>query len=361
MKISNETKVGILAVAAIVILVFGYNYLKGKNLFSSDDTFFAVYDRVDGLATSNPVQINGFQIGMVEDIYLKPDRSGKIVVKFTVNEEVNLPKDAKVKIVSSGLLGDKAMEVDLGKARTLKGLQYAASGDTLIGNIELGITELALEELLPIKDRVEDVLKSLDSTLIETKLLMRSKEFQSAFQNMTGMISDLKGTLENVNGLTANLNDFSNSELDKISASLTNFQSASGDLKQLTAGLHGTKIKFDKVLDNTATLTQKFANVEIEQMMAQTQATLGQVNALMTSIQAGEGTVGKVLKDEKLYDNLEDTSESLNRLLVDFKQNPKDYVSFSLISIGGGKKKEKREKKKAAKEKKKETSEMKGN
>ncbi|MGB1243605.1 MAG: MlaD family protein, partial [Chitinophagales bacterium] len=248
MKISNEAKVGVLAFTAIVILIFGYNYLKGKDLFSSDNTFYAVYNRIDGLATSNPVQINGFQIGMVEDIYLKPDRSGKLVVQFTVDNDVNLPKNTKVKIISSGLLGDKAMDVDLGEARTLKGLQYAASGDTLQGIIELGITELALEELLPIKDKVENMLTSLDSTLIEVKFLMRSSEFRTAFSNLGEMVTDLKGTLDNVNSLTANLNDFSERDLDKISTSLTNFQAASGDLKNLTAGLQGTKTKFDQVL-----------------------------------------------------------------------------------------------------------------
>ncbi len=355
MKISNETKVGLLAITAIVILVFGYNFLKGKNLFSSDNTFFAVYDRVDGLATSNPVQINGFQIGMVEDIYLKSDRSGKIVVRFSVDKEVNLPKDANVKIVSTGLLGDKAVEINMGKARTLKGLQYAATGDTLSGVTEMGITELALEELLPIKDRVESMLYSLDSTLIETKYLLRSEEFKTAFSNMTQIVTNLKGTLNNVNGMTANLNEFTERDLNKVSASLANFEAASGDLKQLTAGLHSTKTKFDHVLDNTNTLTNKFANMELEEMAAQTKATLAQVNALMSSIQAGEGTVGKVLKDEKLYENLEDTSESLNRLLVDFRQNPKDYVSFSLISIGGGKKKDKKKQPKRAKKEATET------
>ncbi len=350
MKISNEAKVGVLAIAAIIILIFGYNYLKGKDLFSSDNTFYAVYDRIDGLATSNPVQINGFQIGMVEDIFLKPDRSGKLVVKFTVDKEVNLPKSTKVKIVSSGLLGDKAMDVDLGEARTLKGLQYAASGDTLQGIIELGITELALEELLPIKDKVENMLTSLDSTLIEVKLLMRSNEFKTAFNNMGEVVNDLKGTLDNMNGLTANLNQFTERDLDKISVSLTNFQTASGDLQKLTAGLHGTKTKFDQVLDNTNTLTKKFSNLELEEMAAQTQATLTQINAMMSSIEAGQGTIGKVMKDEALYDNLEDTAESLNSLLVDFQQNPKDYVSFSLISIGGGNKKEKKEEKKRKEE-----------
>ncbi|MEZ4887861.1 MAG: MlaD family protein [Chitinophagales bacterium] len=359
MKISNETKVGILAIVAIIILIFGYNYLKGKDLFSTDATFFAIYDRIDGLATSNPVQINGFQIGMVEDIYLKPDRSGKLVVKFTIDKEVNLPKDAKVKIVSSGLLGDKAVEVDLGKARTLKGLQYAESGDTLQGIIELGITELALEELMPIKDKVENMLTSLDSTLIEVKLLMRSNEFKAAFNNLGEVVNDLKGTLDNMNELTGSLNDFAASDLDKISVSLSNFQSASGDLKQLTAGLNGTKVKFDKVLDNTNTITQKFADIELEKMVAQTQTALAQVNSMMASIEAGEGTVGKVLKDENLYNNLEDTAESLNRLLVDFQQNPKDYVSFSLISIGGGKKKAEKEAKKKAEEEAKKKAEAK--
>lgn len=352
MKISNEAKVGVLAIAAIIILIFGYNYLKGKDLFSSDNTFYAVYDRIDGLATSNPVQINGFQIGMVEDIFLKPDRSGKLIVKFTVDKEVNLPKSTKVKIVSSGLLGDKAMDVDLGEARTLKGLQYAESGDTLQGIVELGITELALEELLPIKGKLENMLTSVDSTLIEVKFLMRSTEFRTAFNNLGEVVNDLKGTLDNMNGLTANLNEFTERDMDKISVSLSNFQAASGDLQKLTAGLQGTKIKFDQVLDNTNTLTKKFSNIELEEMAAQTQATLAQVNSMMQSIEAGQGTIGKVMKDEALYNNLEDTAESLNSLLVDFQQNPKDYVSFSLISIGGGKKKDKDKKKKKETEEK---------
>ena len=150
-----------------------------------------------------------------------------------------------------------------------------------------------------------------------------------------------------MNGLTANLNEFTERDMNKISVSLSNFQAASGDLQKLTAGLQGTKTKFDQVLDNTNTLTKKFSNIELEEMAAQTQATLAQVNAMMQSIEAGQGTIGKVMKDEALYNNLEDTAESLNSLLVDFQQNPKDYVSFSLISIGGGKKKDKKKKKEA--------------
>lgn len=301
MKLTKEFKAGLIAIIAILFLIFGYNYLKGNNLLKNSRTFYAVYDDVQGLGSSSPVTINGLQIGQVTGIKFLND-SGKIIVQMSISSDFEFSKTSIVKIYGGDFIGGKSISI----VPDFKNSEIAVSEDTLTGKIEDGLLELVNEKLTPLQGKVERSVVSIDSLVTNVNSILNPKaqaNFEMALDEFTKTLVALRGSAETIN---KNLND-SNSDLNQ---SISNFKHTSEQLAKVSDSL--SLIEFNSLVKN------------IDQ-------TLLNLNEISTKIASGEGTLGKFIHDKTLYDNLEQSSKELELLLRDLKENPKRYVHFSVF------------------------------
>lgn len=309
MKIKNETKVGILATVAIAILILGYSFLKGNDVFTNEATYYAVYDRVDGLSVSKPVLVNGYQIGRVSSMVLMP--SGKILTEFKVNQKYPIPENTIARIASTDLLGGKAIVFDLGNAKT-----YAENADTLQANIQQNI----LEQVEPVQKKAEAVVAVLDSVLSSVNQTI-NPEFQA---NVNRSIASIANTLHTLENTSRQVDGIIGSQKTKISEILTNLEAISKNFKDNNEQITHIFANLEKVSDNAA-------KMDFARTMEKTNQAVSDFQEIATAIKNGEGSVGKLLNDEALYDNLSDASKSLDALIIDMKARPSRYVHFSVF------------------------------
>lgn len=298
---SKEIKTAILVIAALLLVIFGYNYLKGNNLLDKSKIFYTTYDNVEGLAPSSPVTINGLPVGRVQGIDFA-NSTGKLVVKFVVEKDFEFSKNSMARVYGGGLIGGKSLAI---VPNYEKGL-VAKSGDTLPGEIEEGIMELVNNRLTPLQEKVEAVIDDTDSLL-------------------TGVVSVLDtDTRSNLRNAIANFSEASN-ELKGITASLNSM------LTKNEAKFNRTFENLDTMSGNFVTISDSLAQIPIRTMVADLQEVVSDFKELSNKLNSPEGTVGKLLNDDDLYVNLDRTANQMGDLLQDMKLNPKRYVHFSLF------------------------------
>ena len=313
MKISNETKIGALTAIAITILILGYSYLRGNDVFSGSNTYYAIYNSVEGLTVSKPVLVNGYQIGRISKMKLQPD--GRTVVEFKIEPDVVVPKNTLAKLESTDLLGSKAIVFELGNSNV-----PAEDQDTLKADIQGSLAE----SLQPIQKKAEMLMSKLDSSLSAVNKILNpnfQKNIDRSFMSIANSLQTLEGTTKKIDHLVG-------SQTGHIDAILTNAEEVSGSLKTSTAHLNGMTANFEKVSNDVAAANLKQTLDNANKAMADLQATIAKINS-------GQGSLGLLLNDDKMYKNLTDASNNLNNLFIDLKAHPKRYVSFSVF---GGKK-----------------------
>ncbi|MEO8795105.1 MAG: MlaD family protein [Daejeonella sp.] len=313
MRITNETKVGVLAAVAIVILIVGYSFLKGNDVFSKENDFYAKYDRVDGLAVSKPVLVNGYQIGRVSKLTLL--RSGQILAQFKISPEYAIPTNTIARLESTDLLGGKAIVFELGSSS-----QYAAKGDTLNSNIQKNL----IEQVEPVQKKAEQIISRLDSVLTSVNTTLSpefQRNFETSFASIARTLQTLEGTSRKVDGLVG-------TESSKIAGILGNLESISGNFKNNNAKITSIMNNLDKVSDDVAKADFARTITEANKAVADLQVIINKVNS-------GNGTLAQLINDPGMYNNLNNAAGNLDKLMIDLKANPKRYVSFSIF---GGKK-----------------------
>ena len=315
MKITNETKVGVLAAVAIVILVVGYSFLKGNDVFSRENTFYSQYENVDGLAVSKPVLVNGYQIGRVSKLTLLP--SGQILTEFKINPEYAIPSNTVARLESTDLLGGKAIIFELGNKQV-----YAKDGDTLNANIQKNF----LEQVEPVQKKAEKIIARLDSVLSSVNNTL-SPEFQQNFERSFASISRTLVTLENT---TKTFDGLVGQESSKIAGILGNLESISANFKTNNA-------KITSIMNNLNKVTDDVAKANFAKTMNEANKAVADMNVIVANINNGKGSLGQLINDPQMYNNLNSAAGNLDKLMIDLKANPKRYVSFSVF---GGKKKE---------------------
>lgn len=313
MKISNETKVGALASIAIATLIIGYGLLKGNDFFSNENEFYAKYDRVDGLATSKPVLINGYQIGRVSKLTLLP--SGKILVQFKINPEYSIPKNTIARIESLDLLGSKAVVFELGD-----GNNFAENGDTLNSHVE---TDL-LDQVEPVQKKAEQIIARMDSVLTSVNNTL-NPEFQ---RNFDRSFASIARTLETLEKTTKTVDGLVNTQSSKISGIMTNFESISNNFKN-------NNVKINNIMNNLDKVSDDLTKANFTQTIAEANKAVLDLQVILNKVNSGNGTLGQLINDEKMYINLNKAAENLDNLMIDIKANPKRYLNFSVF---GGKK-----------------------
>jgi phospholipid/cholesterol/gamma-HCH transport system substrate-binding protein len=301
LRLSREVKTGILAIGSILLFIFGYSFLKGTNLFQTSRIFYVKYQNVEGLAKSAPVTINGLTVGNVSDIGFA-NESGGLVVKFTVENDFVFARNSMVRIYSSGLIGGKS----LGIFPEYDSANIAKSGDTLKGETDGGMMDMVSKALGPLEKKVNTTLATLDTLLISfTDVLDEETRI-----NLKQAIKNLNATMGSLNGASGKLNTLLATNTDKLDRTFTNLDDMSANFSKLSDSL---------------------AQLETGRLVSDLQKVITRFDAIVAGIENGEGSVGKLLKDDKLYTNLEGASKQLEQLLQDVKLNPKRYVHISVF------------------------------
>ncbi|WP_108803158.1 MlaD family protein [Aquimarina sp. Aq107] len=301
MKFTREVKTGILALSAIALLIFGYSFLKGKNLLESDRTFYAVYDNVEGLIPSSPVTINGLVVGKVVSIKFA-DSKGNLVVEFNVSSDFTFSKNSEAMVYGGDLIGGKSLAINPIYEAGLE----AKDKDTLPGRVKAGLLELVNEQLTPLQLKLESAIKDADTLLTSVNGILSVDNKN----NLNSIFADLSVTVRNFKGASGSLNNILSGNEKKLNTTLSNLDEMSTNLNQFSDSLSKVNIgKLVKDLDGVLANFEKISN----------------------DLEVGKGTAGKLLKDDKLYNNLEDASKELELLLQDLRLNPTRYVNISVF------------------------------
>ncbi len=326
---SNETKVGILAVVSIAIMIWGYKYLKGQNILTSSNLLYVEYQETDMLAVSSPVLISGFEVGVVADMYLKPEDMQTIVTVLDIDKDINVPKTAIAELISTDVTGGKG--INLSFKKPCKDGDCAVSGDYL-----KGVSKGLLKSMIP-QEELEIYLAQLGGTVGEVYDTLNQRLTDPNAEGIGKSFQDFSATLASLNATTAKLDRLIARSSGAIEGSLKNVEA-------LTSKLNNNMASVDSILENTSALTAKLNKIDLDKTINGTaenaneaitklKATLegadkamAEVTALLNGVKAGEGTVGKLFTDDGLYFKLTKASEQLEKFLLDFETHPYRYM-----------------------------------
>jgi phospholipid/cholesterol/gamma-HCH transport system substrate-binding protein len=318
MKFTKTTRIGIWVIICLTILIWGINFLKGRDIFRTEAIYYARYKDVGGLTSSTIVALNGFKIGYVRDIYFAKDLSGDLIVKLAIYNNFPLPVGTTAEIASTDLLGSRIVKINLGNSN----LKYQAN-DTLKSLTEIGLKEQVTEQLTPIRIKAERLLVALDSVIQSVTIILNP----ATQHDITKSIEQIRVTMTNLGGISSNLNEIISEQKGNLSSTIKNINEISTNIKRNSEVL-------DHIMNNISSFSDSLSRVELNTTLKSMNATVLKLDLILKKINSSEGTVGMLVNDPTLYKNLSNTSENLNRLLVDFQRNPKRYVHFSAIDLG---------------------------
>lgn len=304
MKINKETKIGIVAVIAFALLFWGFNFLKGKNILFTSNYYFVVYNHINGLEDASPVHLNGYKVGVVEQIKLHKQQRGKIIVRFSVEKGIQVPLNSIASIEPASLIAGKIINLKFSDSE-----KFHQKGDTLQGVVEKDLQSQLSDELIPIKDKAERLIESMDSVL-------------SVFD--TERRENLRKSLDNLKLITTDISGLVTEEKQKLAGIISNFESISNNLKN-------NNDKISNVLENFSNISDSLAQANIKSTVLNANKTLSELSQISGKINNGEGTIGLLIHNDSLYVNLNNLASDLDKLVIDLNENPKRYVHFSLF------------------------------
>jgi phospholipid/cholesterol/gamma-HCH transport system substrate-binding protein len=308
MKISNEVKVGAVALVTIIAFIWLFNFLKGKDYFKSTAIYYSIYDHIGGLAESSPVEINGYKVGVVHSIHFIDETSGKLLVAFSVNKDFQLPLNTVAEVTPVSIIAGMKVQFVYGN-----GPGFYSDGDTIPGKLAESLMTTLEKEISPIKEKATNLLVLLDSVIGSVNDIM-DPEFK---KNLKGTIANLNGTSESIDNIIGT----KEKELKKTLENITIFSQMLADNSD----------KMSKSFSNLESITDTIAAADIYNSVLNLKTSLEKASTLFENLNDGKGSAGKFLNNDSLYTNLTNSLESLNALLADMKANPKRYVHFSLF------------------------------
>ena len=305
-KLSKEFKSGFIFLLAIVFLVYGLKYLKGLNVFQSNKPYYAIYDDIDGLQIGSSIRLNGFNVGMVNNIVLS--NNNKLLVTLNINSVDSIPKNSVCKIVNQDLMGTKGVSLVLGKSDL-----YAKPGDTLQSGVENSLQDEVNAQILPLKNKAEELIGSVDSLLTVVAAVLNKntrKNLSNSIKSLDETFSILSQTMIKVDSMVYH-ND------KRVSKIIINLESITTNLNDSNSGIK-------PILYNLSLISDSLSNSNIGSLVEN-------INNISNNINSGSGSLTKLMKDDKLYKNLEKSTSELAELIEDIKNNPKRYVNFSIL------------------------------
>ena len=300
LKLTREIKTAILVIISILLFIWGYSFLKGKNLFDTSNKLFVVYENVAGLAPSAPVTLNGLTIGKVNAINIQTD--GKLLVELSITNDFPISKSSIAEIYDSGLVGGRQIAIK----PNLTDTNYTKSGDFLQASSKLGLADALAQQLEPLQSKLQLVLENANLLFTNVNEVLDA----NTKQNLKGSIAELNKTLSEFSVASKSINELIADNKSKLNSTLTNF---------------------DKTSSNFAKMSDSLAKANLGQTVKNLEKTLANVDKLMAEMEQGKGTLGKLMKDETMYNNFSNSSKELELLLQDLRLHPTRYVNVSLF------------------------------
>jgi len=320
MKVSKEFKVGLLVVIGILMLYVGVNFLKGNAIFGQNREYYAEFENANGLKSSNEVQINGVKIGMVSSVGLHPTNPERILVKFTViDDELLIPEGSYVELISSDLLGTKALKMHLNLDKVAND-KYVEIGDTLRTEVEVGLADQINEQILPLKKKTEELIGSVEGIIVSINSFWDT----SAAYTIDESLYEFRDGIAKFGDLANSLTVLIESETKVVNDVLENTKSITGNLASKSDAIN-------KTIDNFSAISDTLASTDIKSVIAETKSTLTELNAVLAKVNNGEGSLGMLLHTDSLHNEIIQTNQSIQDLLDDMEANPNKYVHFSVF------------------------------
>lgn len=314
--ISKEIKIAFVVIFCALLAWFGIEYLGGTNLFKSKNEFYAVYDNIDYLKESNPVFFSGRKVGMVTETSLDVEHPGKIVVRFSIDEaSLNIPDNSLVTIMSSDILGSKGIELTLGDSPNM-----ATAGSELQSSIELDMAEALRKELEPLKKKTDELIGGIDAIVTNLKAVFdddATKDLPKAFES-------LQRSLENLEGITMNVDNVVNENGAKISTFLDN-------INGIAENLNNNNDELTKIITNFSSLSDSLAQTNIKRTVLRADSAMGELENVITKINSGQGSIGLLLNNDSLHNALVQSNVEVQTLINDIYENPWRYVHISIF------------------------------
>ncbi|WP_297796668.1 MlaD family protein [uncultured Eudoraea sp.] len=301
MKLSREIKTGIIVIGGILLFIMGFSFLKATPIFNNSRTFYAVYKHVGGLQPGTQVSINGFNVGNVNNISFR-NGSGNLLVTFSVDSDFEFSENSTAELYDTGIIGGKGIQIN----PVFDGAPMAQSGDTLRSNIKPGLTDLLQQKLAPLQSKIEGAVSNADSLLLNFNDVLD----EDTKRNLRESIKGLNVTVGSFQSSAATLNSLLTDNKSKLDSSITNINT---------------------ITTNFSILSDSIAQVGLANTIRSLESTLNSLDSMLAKIEKGEGTLGKLVNNEELYNNLSEASKELDLLLQDFRLNPKRYVNVSVF------------------------------
>jgi phospholipid/cholesterol/gamma-HCH transport system substrate-binding protein len=315
LKFSKEFRIGFLFILATAILVWGFSFLKNKNILYKERVLIAVYKNVNGLTPSNPVYISGVKVGQVGKVYFDPSLDGDIIVQLIFTEKFPVPSNSVAKIFSEDLMGSKAVEILLGA-----GPGFAGNGDTLHTDIETSLKDAVNQQILPLKLKAEDLLSSIDTMVVAIKGVFN----KDVRDDLNASIRSIRHTFGNLENTTQNLDTLVLLQSGRLSSILYN-------IDMITRNLNNNSDEINRVLGNLASLSDTLAHANISGIIQKIDKTFTDLANVLARVDKGEGTLGLLINNDQLYKDLQKSAFELNQLIEDIRLNPKRYVRLSVF------------------------------
>ncbi len=317
MKIKKEVKIGAFVLITFILLIWGLNFLKGRDIFFRGNIYYGVFSKVDGLTDASPIYYHGFKIGTVRDINIDQREGDRFIVTFALNKELSLPSNSVAQIYSLDLLGSKGVQFIKGSSSS-----FLQPYDTLSTSIMADLADQLSTNVLPLKDKTEKLISRFDTVLAQVGVLFR----EDNVENLNNAIAAFSQSMRNMEALTANL---------------SNYTGENGAFKQTTQRIDSILEmlarqgqNLDSTMSSMAIITSEMKNAGVGEALASLKTTIQQADTMMRSINDADGSLGMLINDKAMYKSLSEASANLNRLLVDIRYNPKRYVSFSAFDFG---------------------------
>jgi len=311
LNISKETKIGTIIVLAVVLLIWGLNFLKGKNIFAPETEFIAIYPRISSLVEGNPVYINGYRVGQVTKIRFHPDSLGQIVVRFSMAKGTfPLGDDTKAMIYSADLLGSKAIELVLGSSNV-----FVQPGDTLQGTVEMELADQVNAQIKPLKDKSLELIQSIDEAVRVVQTILDDEVVESIGSGF----ESFQRSLVKFERISTNMDNLVASNMGKLDDIFSKVQS-------ITTTFNNNSEALTNVIQNLSAISDSIAKADFATTLNNINDALNATSDIMMKINNGDGTMGLLLNDDKLYNELTMAAIDLNMLLLDMRLNPGKYV-----------------------------------
>jgi len=307
MKISSEVKLGIIITIAIAVTIWGLNFLKGRNILKGVNTFYAVFEDVGGLEKNSKIFIKGYEVGQVGEIYFAENGSRDLIVLLGIEKTYDIPLNSEAVLFDADLLGSKAIMLSLSESA-----QLHKPGDTVRCSIQYGLTARLEQQLLPVKNKAENLIVTVDSLVSSLNYVFdrnTSAMLQASIQNLESSTNGIRNML---------------SEQGKLTSMM-------GHMEAITLNLKNHNEQLASAMSNIESITDSIAGSELKSTISNTNKTLAETHMILEKINQGEGTLGMLVNNDSLYQNLTSLSQELDLLLKDLQENPKKYVNVSVF------------------------------